>query len=73
MIFKFEFEYILKTQTRTQKLKKFDTQTQKLKLKYSFIFILNHPIRSLQEICKILKLKTQILKKFENSNPNLNL
>ncbi len=35
-----------------------------------FFIILNYLFRNLQEICKILKLKTQ---KIENSNPNLNL
>jgi hypothetical protein len=33
--------------------------------KTDFYFILNYLIRNLQEICKILKLKAQILKKLE--------
>jgi len=40
---------------------KIDTQIHTQKL--NFFFILNYLIRNLQEICKILKLKTQILKK----------
>jgi len=41
-----------------------DTQTHTQKIKILF-FILNYLIQNLQAILKILKLKTQILKKFK--------
>jgi len=48
---------------KIRKKNKIDTQIHTQKLK--FFFILNHLFRNLQEIRKILKLKTQILKKFK--------
>ncbi len=38
-----------------------------------FFCILNYLIPNFQEICKIPKPKTQLLKQIENPNPDLNL
>ena len=46
---------------------KIDNQIHTQKINFLF-FVSNYLIRNLQEIRKILKLKTQILKKFKTQN-----
>jgi len=63
--------YVNITDSESHKTK-IDTHIHTQKLKF-FFCILNYLIRNFQEICKIPKPKTQLLKQIENPNPDLSL